>query len=137
MTYAWFPELVETPISPQSSKEPEPNWFKNNSSFVEETLCGLGCYVGSWAAPSPETSLTPYQIWGLFPPSHSLPVAGASACRCVGCSLCLGLGPQVYAGSVLVAAWQRLGSLALPGLSWKVVCHWFLVLWALDLLQQS
>lgn len=39
-----------------------------------------------------------------LPPPHSLPVADALRCQCVGGSWCLGLGAQVCTGSLLVAA---------------------------------
>ncbi|MEQ2257565.1 hypothetical protein ILYODFUR_036014 [Ilyodon furcidens] len=52
----------------------------------------------------------------IFSPPHSLPVAGVSACWCIGGSRCPGLGALVCAGSLPVAACQDLGPLALSGL---------------------
>ncbi|MEQ2312963.1 hypothetical protein AMECASPLE_036764 [Ameca splendens] len=76
------------------------------------------CQVESWAATSPGSSYAPHQMWGIFPPHLTTCRWLVSAQRCVGGSPCPGLGALVCAGSLLVAAWQGMGPLALSGLCW-------------------
>ncbi|KAL3976483.1 a disintegrin and metalloproteinase with thrombospondin motifs 8 [Sarotherodon galilaeus] len=78
-------------------------------------------HAGPWGWVSDATSLgTSQALQGLeayLPPPLPLPVADALRHRCVGGSLCLGMGVQVHTGSLLggclsgPGAWGSLGSL--------------------------